>query len=49
MAIVALDVGAHEGQTLEAMLDPRFGVDRIYAFEPATTAADVVARFETRG
>jgi FkbM family methyltransferase len=30
-----LDVGAHTGQTVRAALDPRYGFDRIVAFEPA--------------
>lgn len=32
---VFLDVGANLGQTCEAVLDPRYGFDRIVAFEPA--------------
>jgi FkbM family methyltransferase len=32
---VFLDVGAHFGETLPAVLDPRFGFDRVYCFEPA--------------
>ena len=33
---IFLDVGAHEGETLPAVLDPRFGFDRIVCFEPAS-------------
>jgi FkbM family methyltransferase len=33
---VFLDVGAHEGGTLEAVRDPKYGFDRIYCFEPAS-------------
>lgn len=29
-----LDVGAHEGQTLAAVLDPKYAFDKIFAFEP---------------
>ena len=32
---VFLDVGAHEGWTLHAVRDPKYGFDRIYCFEPA--------------
>ena len=32
---VFLDVGAHDGGTLAAVRDPKFGFDRIYCFEPA--------------
>lgn len=32
---VFLDVGAHFGETLPAVLDPRFRFDRVYCFEPA--------------
>jgi len=32
---VFLDVGAHEGQSLVAALDPEFAFDRIVCFEPA--------------
>lgn len=32
---VFLDVGAHEGETLHAVRDPRYRFDRIYCFEPA--------------
>jgi FkbM family methyltransferase len=36
MSKVFLDVGAHEGETLDAVLDPKFGFERIYCFEPAS-------------
>jgi FkbM family methyltransferase len=32
---VFLDVGAHEGSSLNAVRDPKYGFDRIYCFEPA--------------
>jgi FkbM family methyltransferase len=32
---VFLDVGAHEGSTLQAVRDPKYAFDRIYCFEPA--------------
>lgn len=43
---VFLDVGAHEGSSLNAVRDPKFGFDRIYCFEPASVcwpALDAVA------
>jgi FkbM family methyltransferase len=33
---VFLDVGAHEGSSLNAVRDPKYGFDRIYCFEPAS-------------
>jgi FkbM family methyltransferase len=33
---VFLDVGAHEGETLDAVRDAKFGFERIYCFEPAS-------------
>ena len=32
-----LDVGAHEGASLNAVRDPKYGFDRIYCFEPASS------------
>jgi FkbM family methyltransferase len=34
---VFLDVGAHEGSTLQAVRDPKYGFERIYCFEPASS------------
>ena len=34
---VFLDVGAHDGGTLHAVRDPKYGFDRIYCFEPASS------------
>jgi FkbM family methyltransferase len=34
---VFLDVGAHEGSSLNAVRDPKYGFDRIYCFEPASS------------
>ena len=31
---VFLDVGAHEGQSLSALFDPKYSFDKIFAFEP---------------
>jgi len=32
---IFLDIGAHVGETLTVAVDPKWGFDRIYAFEPA--------------
>jgi FkbM family methyltransferase len=34
---VFLDVGAHTGESLNAVRDPKYGFDRIYCFEPASS------------
>jgi FkbM family methyltransferase len=34
---VFLDVGANDGGTLHAVRDPKYGFDRIYCFEPASS------------
>jgi hypothetical protein len=33
---VFLDVGAHEGSSLNVVRDPKYGFDRIYCFEHAS-------------
>lgn len=33
---VFLDVGAHQGETVRAVRDPKYRFDRIYCFEPAS-------------
>lgn len=45
---VLLDVGAHTGQTLDVALNPDFGFDRIFCFEPATSCQRVLRRFRDR-
>jgi FkbM family methyltransferase len=35
---VFLDVGAHNGETLHAVRDPKYGFERIYCFEPASAS-----------
>ena len=35
---VFLDVGAHEGETLRAVVDPRYGFHRIVCFEPVASS-----------
>jgi FkbM family methyltransferase len=41
---VFLDVGAHVGETLKAVIDPRFQFDRIVCFEPAVSCLRHLAR-----
>lgn len=40
-----LDVGAHTGQTVEAVLDPKFRFGRIVCFEPSSRSCRALARF----
>lgn len=42
MARVFLDVGAHVGETLAVVIDPRWGFDRIYCFEPSPDCWDAI-------
>ena len=32
---IFLDVGAHIGETVKIVLDPKYGFDAIYCFEPS--------------
>ncbi|MGQ0802747.1 MAG: FkbM family methyltransferase [Actinomycetota bacterium] len=41
-----LDVGAHVGETLEAVLDPRYGFDRIVCFEPTSECQTQLLGFD---
>jgi FkbM family methyltransferase len=41
---IFLDVGAHEGETLEAVLDPKYQFQRIVAFEPVASCCEVLRR-----
>jgi FkbM family methyltransferase len=43
---VFLDVGAHVGETLLAVLDPKYRFDRIICFEPASGCQEALARFQ---
>jgi FkbM family methyltransferase len=45
---VFLDVGAHEGSTLLAVRDPKYGFDRIYCFEPASQCWPALERLADR-
>jgi FkbM family methyltransferase len=40
---VFLDVGSNRGQTVGAILGPRYGFDRIYCFEPVPELQQVIA------
>ena len=42
---VFLDVGAHVGETVEALLDPKYRFDRIVCFEPTTSCQEALRRF----
>lgn len=42
---VFVDVGSHYGESLEVALDPRWGFDVCYCFEPASECAAVVRSF----
>jgi FkbM family methyltransferase len=44
MSRLFLDVGAHTGQTVDAVRDPVFAFDRIVCFEPARRSQEVLAR-----
>lgn len=46
MTRLFLDVGAHTGQTVEAVQDPAFAFDRIVCFEPARASQAVLARID---
>jgi FkbM family methyltransferase len=45
---IFLDVGAHDGETLDIALDPRWGFDRIHSFEPASTRLKTLRKFRHR-
>jgi FkbM family methyltransferase len=44
MARVFLDVGGYEGESVHAALDPRFGFDRVYCFEPVRALSEEIGR-----
>jgi FkbM family methyltransferase len=45
---IFIDVGGHFGETVEAVIDPRFGFDRIYSFEPVARCCREIARIQDR-
>lgn len=42
MKRIFLDVGAHTGETLAIALEPKYGFDKLYCFEPVKECADVI-------
>jgi FkbM family methyltransferase len=44
MAKVFIDVGGYHGESSLAALDPIFGFDRIYCFEPVASCTDIIRR-----
>ncbi len=42
---IFLDVGGHYGETLDVALDPRWGFDKIYCFEPARPCRRILRGF----
>ncbi|MEU2268486.1 FkbM family methyltransferase [Streptomyces olindensis] len=42
---IFLDVGGHYGETLDVALDPRWGFDKIYCFEPAEPCRRILRGF----
>lgn len=42
MSRIFLDVGAHQGQTIEMMLRPRFKVDRVVGFDPSPICHEIL-------
>jgi FkbM family methyltransferase len=45
---VFLDVGAHVGQTLRAVLDPGYRFDKVYCFEPSQACLHILTGFADR-
>lgn len=45
---VFLDVGAHTGETLRAVRDPKYGFGRIFCFEPSAASREELARIHDR-
>ncbi|MGQ0587826.1 MAG: FkbM family methyltransferase [Gammaproteobacteria bacterium] len=44
MAKIFLDVGGYHGESSRAALDPRFGFDRVYCFEPVRACWEIIRR-----
>jgi len=42
MSRIFLDVGAHQGQTIELLLRPRFKIDHIVGFDPSPLCHDIL-------
>lgn len=43
MSRIFLDVGAHHGQTIQLLLQPRFRIDHIFGFEPSPLCHTILA------
>ena len=43
---VLLDVGAHNGQTVQIALDKKYGFDKLYAFEPVPECCENIRKIE---
>ncbi len=41
---IFIDIGAHIGQTIQAVLDPKYQFDKIYSFEPVITLHENLKR-----
>lgn len=46
MAKIFIDVGGHLGETIEAVIDPRYGFDVIYSFEPVSSCCEVIKQID---
>lgn len=42
---IFLDVGSHNGETINAALDPKYGFNRVICFEPAEQCWAKLSRF----
>lgn len=44
MARIFIDVGSHQGQTIELLLSPRFRIDHIFGFDPSPLCHAILDR-----
>src|SRR6266702_3171116 len=44
MRKIFIDVGGYHGESVRAALDPRFGFDRVYCFEPVRSCYEHIIR-----
>ncbi|MBZ5684379.1 MAG: hypothetical protein LAP86_05025 [Acidobacteriia bacterium] len=45
---IFIDVGGHVGETVEAVLDPGYGFEKIYSFEPVRSCAQMIRTINDR-
>ena len=45
---IFIDVGGHLGETVEAVLDPGYGFEKIYSFEPVSSCAEAIRAINDR-